>query len=95
MEIFSSRGCITEPVAPAPRDHHAVFVEPHSYTIHVDKWLTDTRKYIDSLNNHVGQCTTPADALVGFPDLPKRLPNCELARPAFTGVQKLDLAVDA
>lgn len=69
MEISSSRGCIT--VAPAPRDHHAVFVEPHSYTIHVDKRLTDTRKYIDSLNNLVDQRTTPTNALVGFLELPK------------------------
>jgi hypothetical protein len=73
MEFSGNRRCSA--FALAPCDRHAAFVEPHDYTIHVDEWLTDTRKYINSLNNHVEQRTTPSDTLAGFPSLPKRLPN--------------------
>jgi hypothetical protein len=69
----SIRICIAADLTPC--DLHTVFVEPHSYAIHVDDRLTATREYVDPLNSHVDQRTTPTDALVGFPSLPKRLPN--------------------
>src|SRR5712691_5390413 len=39
----------------APCDHHTVFVKPHSYAVYVDERLSDTREYVNSLNNHVDQ----------------------------------------
>ena len=41
------------------------------------KGLSDSRKYLDSLDRPTDQRTTPCDALIGIPGPPKQLSKCE------------------